>query len=194
MNHKVTDVARTLGIATLVALVSACASRPQPPAPPPSYASYFDQLPCVDRIGRCFDASIAGQPVVVIADKARHQRISAEARQGNSQVREVYWEVTEPVDGKRVFEVAVGPNALGQPHVGAPAGETELIIYPLDRQKLASKQDLVTSHNVNINGRAAVAQQNTLTQDNLPPGRYVITIRYEGERNWERKSLYLTVK
>lgn len=194
MNHMVAGAARMLGIAALVAQFSACASHPPAPAPPPSYASCFDKLPCVDRIGRCFDASIAGQPVVVIADKQRHERISAEARQSNSQVRDVYWELTEPVDGKRVFEVAVGPNALGQPHVGAPAGETGLMIYPLDRQKLASKQDLVTSRNVNINGRAAAAQQNTLTQDSLPPGRYVISIRYEGERNWERKSVYLRVK
>ena len=194
MNHIVAGADRTLGIAAMVVLFSACASQPPAPAPPPSYAGYFDKLPCVDRIGRCFDATIAGQPVVVIADKARHERITAEARQSNSQVREVYWEVTEPVDGRRVFEVAVGPNALGQPHIGAAAGGTELMIYPLDGQKLASKPDLVTSRNVNINGRAAVAQQNTLTQDNLPPGRYVITIRYEGERNWERKSVYLRVK
>jgi hypothetical protein len=31
-------------------------------------------------------------------------------------------------------------------------------------------------------------------KDDLPPGRYAISIRYAGTRNWERKSVYLRVK
>jgi hypothetical protein len=186
--------ARTIRPATLavVALLAGCAT--QPPAPPPSYASYSDRLPCVDRIGRCFDAAIAGQPVVVIADKQRHERITAEAHEGNSDVREVYWEVLEPVDGQHAMDIEVSANALGRPHVGEPEGDVDLTIYPLDDQDLDSKQEMVASPDVRINGHAAVRQQNTLTQDDLPPGRYVISIRYAGTRNWERKSVYLRVK
>lgn len=177
----------------LAALLSGCATT-QPPVPPPGYANYFDRLPCVDRIGRCFDATIAGQPVVVIVDKSRHDRLLAEAQRANPDVRDAYWEVLEPVDGQHAMDVGVTSNALGRPHVGEPTGDVELTIYPLDDQNLASKEEQVASPDVRIGGQAAMAQQNTLTQDDLPPGRYVISIRYAGTRNWERKSVYLQVK
>ncbi len=180
-------------LTVLAALVSGCAATHQP-VPPPGYASYFDQLPCVDRIGRCFDATIGGQPVVVIVDKQRHEKLTANARQGNSDVREVYWEVLEPVDGQHAMDIDVTSNALGRPHVGEPKGEVDLTIYPLDDQELASKEEMVARPDVRIGGQAAMTQQNTLTQDDLPPGRYVISIRYAGTRNWERKSVYLRVK
>ncbi len=180
--------------ALLAALLCAGCASTRAPVPPPSYASYFDQLPCVDRIGRCFDATIAWQPVVVILDKPRHDKLTAEARQGNADVREVYWEVLEPVDVKRVFDIDVQANALGRQYVGEPKEDVDLTIYPLDDQDLASKEEMVARSDVRIGGQAAVTQQNTLTQDDLPPGRYVISIRYAGTRNWERKSVYLRVK
>ena len=162
--------------------------------PPPSYASYFDRLPCVDRIGRCFDATIGGQPVSVIASQERHQLITAEAKRSNRGVREIYWEVLQPVDGNKVFNVEVKANALGQSEIGDPIEEPTLTIYPLDGQILQSESELVANQNVRVRGQPVVTQQNTLKQNFLPAGRYVITLKYVGQKNWERKQILLKVK
>ena len=61
-----------------LALAAVCAASALPAAaqvPPPSYASYSDRLPCVHRIGRCFDATIGGVPVEVIADQAEFDKL-----------------------------------------------------------------------------------------------------------------------
>ena len=57
---------RRVGAPWAAALALVCAATALPAAaqvPPPSYASFFDRLPCVQRIGRCFDATIGGVPV-----------------------------------------------------------------------------------------------------------------------------------
>lgn len=185
-------ITRTLLFISIVTLFSACATSGAP-VPPPTYASYFDQLPCVDRIGRCFDARIAGQPVAVIAEKSRHDTITAIARQASSHIGSVYWEVPVPVDGKKVLDVVVGANEFGQKDVGEPIEEPELIVYALDSQPLKSKTEQVASRDVRVNRQPVMTQQNTLNQAYLPAGRYVMTIRYRGQRNWERKNVFLTV-
>ena len=171
------------------AILTACAT----PVPPPSYASYFDRLPCVDRIGRCFDALIADQPVVVIADKARYDAVMAIARKASRHIGDVYWEVLATVDGKKVFDVEVSANAFGQKDVGEPTEDPVLAIYALDGQSLRSKTEQVANEHVRVNSQPVVTQQQTLTQDYLPAGRYVIAIHYRGQNNWERKSVFLTV-
>ena len=169
-----------------------------PPAyaqtPPPTYASYFDRLPCVDRIGRCFDASIGGQPVEVIAEQAEYDQLNNALRSAGTGVRDVYWTVRKPVSGREALDVAVRANALGAPHVGEPRGEPDVALVALDRQKLASTREQVTNPSVRVNGQAVVTDQRTLAQDALPPGRYVFTIRYPGSKNWDRKSVLLTVR
>ena len=90
----------------------------KPEVPAPSYARYFDKLPCVDRIGRCFDARIGGEAVTVIADKAEFEDLKAQLKQLNPHVREVYWVVTTPVDGDKALDVEVSANAMGHKEVG----------------------------------------------------------------------------
>ena len=162
--------------------------------PPPSYASYFDRSPCADRIGRCFDATIGGQPVSVIASQERHQLISADANRANRAVREIYWEVLQPINGNKVFDVEVKANALGQTEIGDPIEEPTLTIYPLDGQILQNESELVANQNVRVQGQPVVTQQNTLKQNFLPAGRYVIALKYVGQKNWERKQILLKVK
>jgi hypothetical protein len=58
--------------------------------------------------------------VTVIADQARHESITAFARCASRHIGNVYWELAQPVDGKRVFEVDIRPNALGRSVIGAP--------------------------------------------------------------------------
>lgn len=61
--------------------ISGCSINQQ--IPPPVYAPYTDQLPCTNRIGRCFDATIGGYPVIAIADKARHEQLTRMARESS---------------------------------------------------------------------------------------------------------------
>lgn len=166
----------------------------KPEVPPPSYARYFDKLPCVDRIGRCFDARIGGEAVTVIADKAAFEALKAQLKQLNDNVREVYWVVTNPVDGDKALDVEVSANAMGQKDVGEPREEPDVTVYALDGQDLDSVTEQVAREDVRVNGQPVVTQQDTLTQDFLPPGRYAFAIKYLGRQNWDRKWVFLTVK
>ena len=67
------------------------------------------------------------------------------------------------------------------------------VTYALDGQDLESESELVASSSVRINGQPVVTQQETLTQDFLPPGRYAFAIKYLGRKNWDRKWAFLTV-
>lgn len=189
-NISKTSILLTLLVASLS--ISGCSINKQIPSP--AYASYSDQLPCSDRIGRCFDATIGGQPVVAIADKARHEQLTRMARESNDRVRDIFWEVVEPVDSVKALEVLVGSNPLGLQDVGEPKDDPDLMIFPLDNQTLQSESSLVEQSNVRIAGQPVVTQQNMLTQNQLPAGRYVIEIRYTGQNTWDRKRVFVSVK
>ena len=179
------------------ALVVALAATALPAAaqqvPPPSYASFSERLPCVHRIGRCFDATIGGKPVEVIADKAEFEKLKALLQTLNSNVRDVYWMVREPVLGTFALDVETRASTLGLPLVGDEKEEPDVTVYALDGQDLESESELVAQQSVRVNGQPVVTQQETLTQDFLPPGRYAFAIKYLGRKNWDRKWVFLTV-
>lgn len=180
----------------MLTLALACVATALPAAaqvPPPSYASFSERLPCVHRIGRCFDATIGGKPVEVIADKAEFDTLKALLQTLNSNVRDVHWIVREPVPGAQALDVATRATALGLSHVGDEKEEPDVIVYALDGQDLESESELVANSSVRINGQPVVTQQETLTQDFLPPGRYAFAIKYLGRKNWDRKWVFLTV-
>ena len=161
--------------------------------PPPSYASYSERSPCLHRIGRCFDATIGGQPVEVIADKPEFDRLKAQLQSLNGNVRDVHWVVRAPVKGADALDVATRANALGQPILGDEREEPDVTVYALDGQSLESESELVAQPGVRVNGQPVVTQQETLTQDFLPPGRYAFAIKYLGRKNWDRKWVLLSV-
>ena len=184
------------GLRRLLTVALAGAATALPAAaqvPPPSYASFSERLPCVHRIGRCFDATIGGKPVEVIADKAEFDKLKALLQTLNSNVRDVHWVVRDPVPGAQALDVATRATTLGLPHVGDEKEEPDVIVYALDGQDLESESELVANSSVRINGQPVVTQQETLTQDFLPPGRYAFAIKYLGRKNWDRKWVYLTV-
>lgn len=184
------------GLRRLLTVALACAATALPAAaqvPPPSYASFSERLPCVHRIGRCFDATIGGKPVEVIADKAEFDKLKALLQTLNSNVHDVHWVVRDPVSGAQALDVATRATTLGLPHVGDEKEEPDVIVYALDGQDLESESELVANSSVRINGQPVVTQQETLTQDFLPPGRYAFAIKYLGRKNWDRKWVFLTV-
>ena len=187
---------RRVGAPWAAALALACAATALPAAaqvPPPSYASFFDRLPCVQRIGRCFDATIGGAPVEVIADQAEFEKLKTLLQTLNRNVRDVHWIVRQPVAGSLALEVETRANAFGLPHVGDEKEEPDVTVYALDGQDLESKPELVADQSVRVNGQAVVTRQETLTQDFLPPGRYAFAIKFLGQKNWDRKWVFLTV-
>lgn len=182
-------------LAVFVALVSwFCVAVSAAPVPAPDYASYFDRLPCVSRIGRCFNATVGGKPVTVIAEKAEFETLKSQLKTLNSNVRDVYWIVKDPVDGKKALDITVEPTAIGLPIIGEPKEEPDVTVYALDGQDLDSKTEQVARNDVRVSGQPLVTQQETLTQDFLPAGRYVIAIKYLGKENWDRKWVLVTVK
>ncbi len=181
-------LAHTVVLAGLAAALPAAAQ-----VPPPSYTRFSERMPCVDRIGRCFDATIGGKPVVVIGEKAEFDKLKAQLQSLNDNVRDVYWIVREPVPGKEALDVVTRPNALGLPLVGDEKEEPDVTVYALDGQNLESEPELVANQSVRVNGQPVVTQQETLTQDFLPPGRYAFAIKYLGRKNWDRKWVFLSV-
>lgn len=129
-----------LSSTTLAGCVSAPVATRSSVVPPPSYATgYFDRSPCGDRIGRCFDATIGGKAVSVIALKADFDALKVQLATLNSNVRDVYWRVLEPVDGKVALDVVTTPNATGVELVGEAKEEADVTVYALDDQDLDSK-------------------------------------------------------
>ena len=181
-----------------VAALSGCVSAPTTSGalttPPPSYAGFFDRLPCVDRIGRCFDATIGGKAVVVIADKAEFDALKVSLKKLNENVREVFWKVLQPVDGKVALDVVTRANAMGAELVGAPKEEPDVTVYALDGQDLQSETEQVARKDVRVNGQPVVTQQETLTQDFLPPVHYAFAVKHLGVNNWDRKWVFLTAR
>ena len=177
----------------LVAALMAAALPAAAQVPAPSYASFSERLPCVDRIGRCFDATIGGKPVEVIANKAEFDKLKALLQPLNSNVRDVYWVVREPVRGTLALDVETRANTLGLPLVGDEKEEPDVTVYALDGQDLESDSELVAQQSVRVNGQPVMTQQDTLTQDFLPPGRYAFALKYLGRKNWDRKWVFLSV-
>jgi hypothetical protein len=185
-----TSILQKIVMAGISAFVLAgCAS-----APAPTYASWYERHACRDQAGRCFDALFDNQLVTVIAEKARYLELKTKLETENRMKRDVYWELKQPVDGRRVFDISTKPNALGLQHAGERKDGGNLNIYPLDGQDIDSKEEMVSNESVRVNGQAVITKRDSITQDFLPPGRYVIGVRYSGVKSWDVKYVYLVVK
>lgn len=106
----------------------------------------------------------------------------------------MYWTVRRPLGSAEALDVKTFANDFGRAYVGEPREEADVTVYALDGQDLDSETEHVASPDVRIGGRPAVVQQETLTQDTLPPGRYAFAIKYLGRANWDRKWVLLSVK
>ena len=183
--------------AALLIAMSGCLTsgvRQAGPTPAPDYANYSDRLPCVDRIGRCFDATIDGKVARVVPTKVEFEALNKKLKALNKNIREVYWVIDAPVPGKIALDVDVEPNAVGKIKLGESKEEPDITVYALDGQDLESTTELKANESVRVNGQAIVTKQDTLTDNHLPPGRYVLSVKYIGVENWDRKWILITVK
>lgn len=188
-------VCLSAALAVTLILMSGCAvPGATQDVPPPTYAEYFDRLPCVKRVGRCFDAAIGGQPVEVIAEQTRFSRLRQQISGLNSNVRDVYWEVRNPIGGEAAMRISTRSNEFGLPHLGEAAEEADVTVYPLDGQAIASRTEQIAESSVRVNRRAVVTEQAVATNNALLPGRYVFAVKHIGELNWDRKWILVMVR
>lgn len=162
--------------------------------PPPEYARYNEYLPCSNRIGRCFELSIAGQPVAVIEEEARQQALDSMASQASYEIRDLYWEMREPIDGARAFELSAKPAGAGEKVLGPLRSAPAITVWSLAPAGAgeagkgadpysARKTENVVATKLDVQGKTALA-----------PGRYVYEVRYLGQLDWDRKFVHLTVR
>lgn len=151
-----------------------------------------NRSPCLDRDGACFDAKIDLKPVVLLDDRSRLSTYTAtEHAILKHRLEETKWTVTEPVDG--ALKVSASPNELGKGWFGSHGGY-EIEILPLQGQEIASTPQLAESKSVNVGGKPSVQRQNVVTQSRLPKGDYLVRIKLEGPSNWDRKTVFVTIK
>jgi len=178
-----TAVARAVLLAAL-SFLAGCAA-----TPPPVYEGYSERLPCVDRVGRCFDAFVNGQPIVVLPDTTLRKSLETLS----PEARDLSWRVTNPIPDRDELTVETRSNTFGLKDVG-DAVDFTVKIYPLDGQRLLSDPTLEQHRDVRVEGSAAVTRKNVLRSNRLPTGRYLLVIRFRGSKNWDRKTVYVEVR
>ncbi|MCB1914975.1 MAG: hypothetical protein KDG52_04545 [Rhodocyclaceae bacterium] len=157
-------------------------------APPPSYARYNEYLPCANRIGRCFDLHIGGAEVQVIEDERRQKTLAADLGKVSYEIRDVYWELTEPVPTERAFEVELaaagdGEEVLGGEREPAQVSVWSLAAGPRSESAAIAREKAMLSFTVGAGPAPTLAA-----------GPYVFEVRYIGVRDWDRKFVLVTVR
>ncbi|MCB1907242.1 MAG: hypothetical protein KDH15_07720 [Rhodocyclaceae bacterium] len=179
---------RTIAAALFAALtLSACFGGGG--APPPSYARYNAYLPCANRIGRCFELRIGGAEVRVIEDEARQKALAADIGKVSYEIKDVYWELAEPVPVARAFEVELAAIGDGEDVLGGEREPAQISVWSLAAGPRSES--------------AAIAQEQAVLKTtagatpataSLAAGRYVFEVRYIGTRDWDRKFVLLTIR
>lgn len=176
---------------TASALLSACFGGG---VPPPSYARYNEYLPCSTRIGRCFDLSIAGQPVEVIEEESRQQALGSMVTQASYEIRDLYWLLAEPIDGARAFELALKPAGEGTKVLGPQRGDPALTVWSLKSVERPAAPAGDAAYSARRNDDVVASKLDLTGRTHLETGRYVFEVRYLGQLDWDRKFVYLTVR
>ncbi len=134
--------------------------------------------------GYTFDATIDGVRVLPLK---KSQNIPA--LQGY--MRDVRWQMNEPISG--YLNVVIAPNS----HSGLVGNNVyieDIQIVPLSRVKIKTYRALSRDNSVLIGGRATVTDVNVMDQQKLPAGEYVIRLKIQGSKNWDRKEIYARVR
>jgi len=155
-------------------------------------AHEFKMPPCLPREGRCFDLQVNGQPAAELSDR---QKLKSYERAGdysrNADLSYTKWQVAAPIRGP--LSVIAGFNALSADWLGNKV-RPEVMILPLDGQELRAATGGAAAAGVRAEGREILTLQRTLEDDTLPPGAYLLTVTLWGEKNWDRKHVFITVE
>lgn len=77
-------------------------------------------------------------------------------------------------------------------YFGGPP-EVSLHVRPLEGQSLETRPETSTAPGVRVEGAAAVTRSEVVEDNRLPPGKYLLSVRLAGSRNWDRQVTYFEV-
>ena len=145
---------------------------------------------CVDRVGKCFDVTVDGQPVVPLS--ASLEKYKSGAPVGRKvDLDRTAWMLAQPVSSQPNPQFAV--NQRGGSWFGANP-QLEMLVEPLEGQSIIVNRGAALAKSVNAKGKAVITAQNVIAEKTLPPGAYLFTYTLRGTGNWDRKLVFATVK
>ncbi|MCB1889901.1 MAG: hypothetical protein KDH20_20010 [Rhodocyclaceae bacterium] len=162
--------------------------------PPPSYARYNEYLPCSTRIGRCFDLIVAGQTVEVIEEEERQKALGSMASQASYEIRDLYWQIPQPIDGGKALSLEVKPAGDGDKILGGQRGDPALTVWALSEVERPEPASGESAYSARRKVDVVATKLDLGGRTRLEPGRYVYEVRYLGQLDWDRKFVYLTVR
>ena len=140
------------------------------------------------REGHCIVVKVGGQPTVKLAKKTRKMlEPLGGLRFGGDETR---YESVSPVRGALEVHAEWVPGAVE--FFGGPP-EVSLHVRPLEGQDLETRPELSAAPSVRIEGGAAVTRSEVVEDNRLPPGKYLLSVRLAGSRNWDRQVSYFEV-
>ncbi|MHB1045180.1 MAG: hypothetical protein ACYC4P_04145 [Thermoanaerobaculia bacterium] len=140
------------------------------------------------REGHCIVVKVGGQPTVKLSKETKKMlEPLGGLRFGGG---ETHYEFASPVRG--ALEVHAEFVADAGEYFGGPP-EVSLHVRPLEGQSLETRPELAAAPNVRIEGGAAVTRSEVVEDNRLPPGKYLLSVRLAGSRNWDRQVSYFEV-
>lgn len=140
------------------------------------------------REGHCIVVKVGGQPTVKLSKKTKKMlEPLGGLRLGGDETR---YELASPVRG--ALEVHAEWVADAIEFFGGPP-EVSLHVRPLEGQSLETRTELSAAPGVRVEGNAAVTRSEVVEDNRLPPGKYLLSVRLAGPRNWDRQVSYFEV-
>ncbi|MET0553368.1 MAG: hypothetical protein ABW221_10045 [Vicinamibacteria bacterium] len=149
---------------------------------------------CLERDGRCMTVTVNGQAVVKLSKRTKAMLKDLQAAVSyvdGDDMRQTRYEVPLPIRGPLQVSAERSPDS------GDWFGEgrtVRTLVRPLDQVDLKSRQQIAAAEGVSVAGAAPLFVQDVLTDNQLPPGRYVLIIDLNGRGNWDRMTLYVQVE
>jgi hypothetical protein len=140
------------------------------------------------RDGHCLSVKVNGEATIKLTKKTRKLlEPLGGLRFGGG---ETHYESASPVQG--ALEVHAEWVAGAGEYFGQPP-EVSLHVRPLEGQSLETHPELSAAPNVRVEGGAAVTRSEVVEDNRLPPGKYLLSVRLMGPRNWDRQISYFEV-
>jgi len=139
--------------------------------------------------GHAFDVVINNQKVVFLKNKAKIKPL-LENYAGSSS--SVLWKLSSPILGELSFDIEVVDNEKN--YIGyIDKEQLRITVFPLTKSYLPSHVIEETHNDVLVGGSPLSTKINLLESMTLAKGKYVISIKVKGHKNWDRKEIYVEV-